>query len=145
MASMSKATTTTPRSVKWLRDRGYCVANVEQWLTFPERKFGKPTGKTIRIRKDCFGFCDLAACHPDENGTLYIQTTTRANQSARRNKILLSPDAATLLRAKNRIHVHGWAQMGGSGKRKLWEVSIWEARLEHGKVNFYPLFDEENF
>jgi hypothetical protein len=74
-----------------------------------------------------------------------VQTTSRGHESSRRNKILASPDAANILQAGNRIHVHGWGQVGERGKRKLWEVFVFEAKLEHGKVNFYPLLEEEAF
>ena len=134
--------TTTTRSTKWLRDRGYSVSNVEKWISFPDRANGN---KIIRMRQDCFGFADLVAVKSDVVGTLYVQTTSRGNQSARRNKILASPDASNILQAGNRIHVHGWGQVGERGKRKLWEVFVFEAKLEHGRVNFYPLLEEEAF
>jgi hypothetical protein len=129
------------RSTKFLRDRGYRVANVEKWISFPD----KATGRTVRMRQDAFGAFDLVCVNPEHVGTLYVQTTTRANQAARRNKILLSPDAPDVLRSGNRIHVHGWAQVGERGKRKIWEVFVFEAKLENGKVNFYPLLEEEAF
>jgi|SRR5277367_6459308 len=136
-----RKTSTTPRSTKWLRERGYIVATVEQWITFPDRA----TGKTIRTRRDCFGFADLLACNPEKHGALLVQTTTRTHQSSRRNKILISIDALTWLQAGNAIHVHGWAQVGERGKRKLWEVSVFEAKVEKGAINFYPVLEEEAF
>src|ERR1700690_1959530 len=119
-------TTMTKRSMDWLRGRGYSVTLVEQWILFPDRA----TGKTVKIRRDAFGFCDIACVHPEHVGTLYVQTTTRVNQASRRNKILLAPAAVVVLQSANRIHVHGWAQVGARGRRKLWEVSVFEARLE---------------
>jgi len=127
----------TKRSMDYLRKQGYVVAPTEQWISFPDRA----TGKTIKIRRDAFNFCDLIGCHPDHAGTLYVQTTTRVNQSSRRNKILLSPEAVVVLRSQNRIHVHGWAQVGARGRRKLWEVAIFEAKLESSGIHFYPIME----
>ena len=52
----------TPRSIAWLRERGYVVGNVEKWI--PQ----------IRQRKDLFGFIDLLAVRGDE--TLGVQVTS---------------------------------------------------------------------
>ena len=142
MANHEKMTT-TKRSMDWLRKRGYTVCSVEQWISFPERKFGVPTGKLIKIKRDAFGFCDILAVHPEHAGTLYVQTTTRTNQAARRNKILVEPAAETVLKSSNRVHIHGWAQVGAVGKRKLWEVTVFEAILESRGISFHPIFDEE--
>jgi hypothetical protein len=138
-----KSTTMTKRSLDYLRDQGYEVAVVERWFDFPERKNGFPTGKMIKQRMDCFGFADLVAVHMDKPGTLYIQTTSRDNQAARRQKILESRSIVPILRSGNRVHVHGWAKGGARGARKLWKVSIFEAKLESSGIKFYPAGERE--
>lgn len=114
------------RSRDWLKKSGYHIGTVEMWLTFPERINGRATGKMIRTKRDLFNFADLVAIKPDESGTLYIQTTTTANQAARAAKVLDNPIVKDILKSGNRIHIHGWAQVGPRGKRKLWKVTITE-------------------
>lgn len=138
-----KPVTMTKRSMDFLRDQGYEVAIVERWFDFPERKNGFPTGKTIKQRMDCFGFADLVAVHVDKPGTLYVQTTSRDNQAARRDKIRQSRSIVPILRSGNRVHVHGWAKGGARGARKLWKVSIFEARLESSGLKFYPAGEQD--
>jgi len=104
----------TARSMKWLRDKGYAVANVEKWMP------------RINIRKDVYGFGDLLVAGVQKNcdhepcafaGDVeckfpiiaLVQVTSRANMSARIKKILSLPEAIVWLNACGEIWVHGWA------------------------------------
>ena len=125
--------------MNYLRNLGYICAPVEQWITFPDRnKFGK----NIRIKRDCFNFADIVACHADVSGTLYIQTTSAANQAARRNKILASDEAVTVLRSHNKIHVHGWHKVM-IGRAARWKVNVFDAVLDNGEIKFVPLLSDD--
>jgi hypothetical protein len=140
----AKAVTMTKRSMDWLRSQGYSVAIVERWFDFPERKNGFPTGKLIKQRMDCFGFADLVAVKPGIPGTLYVQTTSRDNQAARRAKILEADAVPAILKSSNRVHVHGWAKGGARGERKLWKVSVFSGYLDDiGNVQFRQELEKE--
>jgi hypothetical protein len=76
-----------------------------------------------RIRQDAFGFGDILCFRGHE--TILVQTTSRANVSARIKKILDIPEAhAWASGAARRIIVHGWGKKGGKDKRKLWECTV---------------------
>jgi hypothetical protein len=136
--------TMTKRSLDWLKRDGYTVAVVEKWISYPERKNGCPTGKTLRIKQDAYGFCDIIAVKPGIPGTLYVQTTSRDNQAARRAKILEAEAVPAIIRSGNTVHVHGWALAGARGARKLWKVSIWRGYLDKiGNVQFEPVEEKE--
>lgn len=53
---------------------------------------------------------------------LAIQTTSGTNVSARFKKIIETEAARNWIVSGHRIIVHGWAQRGERGKRKLWTV-----------------------
>lgn len=121
-----KSAPTTKLSMDYLRKQGYVVAVVESWLTFPERKNGIPTGKTIRIKRDLWNMADLIAFRPDTRGVYLIQTTTTANQANRAFKIKTSEHAWDWLGCLDRhIHVHGWLK---SRKTNRWELTVTEIK-----------------
>ena len=68
-----------------------------------------------RIRQDLFGLVDVLAVGPQ--GTLAVQTTSRANVSARVRKIADSPTIAAIREAGWTVLVHGWHQPKGPGTR----------------------------
>lgn len=114
--------TPSARSTELLRKVGAIVWTVESWLTFPERKFGKPTGKTIRIRKDCWGFADLLSANPRSKVITLIQVTDRSDHAKRLGKVIAAPEALTWLKAGGRIQVHSWGKMAS----KRWECKVSE-------------------
>lgn len=130
----AKPVTTTSRSRTWLEKQGFIVALVERTMWFPQRINGIPTGRNIPMKFDCFGFADLVAVHPDIPGTSYIQTTSRDHQAERRQKVIDAVAVPTILKAGNDVYVHGWGKTGARGKRKLWQVSVFKARLNSSGV-----------
>ena len=68
-----------------------------------------------RIRQDLFGLVDVLAVGPQ--GTLAVQTTSRANVSARVRKIADSATIAAIREAGWTVLVHGWEQPKGPGTR----------------------------
>lgn len=102
--------TPTQRSLKKLRDEGFECDVVEKWIPF------------ARIRKDLFGFADILAYN--QYRTIFVQTTTASNASARVKKIRSLPVHAIWLGSNREIHVHSWAKRGGRGKRKTWDCVV---------------------
>jgi hypothetical protein len=86
--------TPSQRSVKYLRDKGYQVTNVESYNAFTKRKH------------DLYGCIDLLAIGDGE--TLAVQVTSKSNMKARINKISEADDFPEMLRSKWRVIVHGW-------------------------------------
>lgn len=121
-----KGTSPTQRSLKWLRDRGYIAAVVEQNVRIPA-KFNEPARV---FKRDLFGFCDIVAVGK-EFGSVYIQVTSASNQAARRTKIEESEFWPIILKAGNTIECHGWRKGGARGERKLWRLTRHQARI-HG-------------
>lgn len=124
--------TPTSRSLDWLRKQGYVAGVVEHWLTFPETKNGKPTGKTIRVRKDLFNVFDIVAVHPGIHGTLFVQTTDDTSVSKRLLKVLAQPEITKIIKAGNGVQIHGWGLKGAAGKRKLYQVRVLHLGLTNG-------------
>jgi hypothetical protein len=113
-----------PRSVKYLRERGWIVAKVEQRLFMPQAKFP--------ITRDCFSFGDLLSAHPAEKLIALVQVTSRGNAKVRIRKITVySPEekenvpalASKWLEAEGAIFVHGWVKRG---RPPRWKVVIWQ-------------------
>lgn len=101
----------TKRSLDFLRQQGATVEVVEHWNHF------------ARIRQDLLGFADLLVLKPGEP-PLLVQVTTRGHQAARADKIISLPAARIWLECGGKIAVHGWAQVGAAGKRKVWDVTV---------------------
>lgn len=89
-------TSPTQLSLKKLRAEGYSVAVTEHWNQYAMR------------RVDLFNFIDLVAIKEGENGVLAVQTTSKANITARIKKIKEIPESAIWLSCGNKIVVHGW-------------------------------------
>jgi len=95
------------RSLKLLRSRGCFVEKTEYWNSF------------TKTRKDLFGFCDILMLQG--NDTVAVQTTTRANVTARIAKIVGLESVRLWLNSTNRkIVVHGWSKKGERGRMKRW-------------------------
>lgn len=86
--------TPSQRSVKYLRDNGYMVANVESYNAFTRR------------RHDLYGCIDLLAIGNGE--TLAVQVTSKGNMKARIDKVSESDALPEMLRSGWRVLVHGW-------------------------------------
>ena len=102
--------TPTQRTLAELKRRGYTSAIVERW------------NQWAKIRQDLYGFIDVVAIKPDENGVLAVQCTSDAHVAERTTKINGLPAAQVWLKAGNRIVVWGWGKKGKAGKRKLWTL-----------------------
>lgn len=102
----------TQRTLALLRKNGYTAAVVERWNAY------------VKIRQDLFGFADLVAIHPDVSGTLYVQTTSGDNHSARVSKIVKCEAAKSCVMARNRVQVISWSK-----KKNRWTPRIQEILL----------------
>jgi hypothetical protein len=100
----------TARSRKHLTAEGWHVATVEQ--TIPH----------TFIKRDCYGWGDLLACHP-EKGLALVQVTSGANLAARIHKArtVAGPLTAWLV-AGGKLFAHGWRKLGPRGGRKTWQL-----------------------
>jgi hypothetical protein len=99
--------TPTARSLALLRKRGYLADVAEKWIP------------RANVRRDLFGFIDVAAIVPDQAGVLGVQATTLGNVSARLNKARELPALKTWLSAGNGFQVWGWVKRG-----QRWHVKI---------------------
>ncbi len=115
-----------------LTARGYLVGTVEKKKKFPDRKKGpcRACGHVpmIEISSDLWEIFDIVAVRPNSPQVdltagnyclLFVQTTSRANHSTRRNKILASMEAKLVLLSGARILLQSWYQSGGEGTK--WE------------------------
>lgn len=120
-------TLATQRSLKRLRDNGWIAWIVEKWIP--------PRGKMkFGIRQDVWGFGDVLACRPAEQGpsgvivnasvTALVQCfpNTGGSFAAHRRKILAIPEHKIWLASGNVILLHGWAKQGPRGKIKRWTL-----------------------
>jgi hypothetical protein len=111
-----------------LTERGYLVGTVEGKKRFPAK--GKlacrACGHTpmIEISVDLWNVFDVIAIHPEDAKVVLVQTTTRPNHSARRNKILSSMEAKLVLLAGVNILVQSWRQKAEGERWQLFEEWI---------------------
>lgn len=96
----------TQHSLKLLKERGYQTWVVEYWNNF------------ARKRVDLFGIFDILAVGNGE--TLAVQTTSKANMSARAKKIAGSEYIAGCREAGWRIELHGRYK----DKRGHWQIKV---------------------
>ena len=128
-------TSPTQRSTKYLRDRGWIVARVEQRLHMPKSPFP--------ITKDAFGFGDLLAAHADIGRVALVQSTggQGGNFAARIRKIIDTPEISELawswIAAGGIILVHGWAKRGPRGERKKWTLAARQIMRTHEAHHLY--------
>ena len=117
------------RTRQRLTEMGYLVATVETKKRFPDKKKHqcKACGHLpmIEVSVDLWNVFDIIAVKPGEseflqtrhNPVVFVQTTTRANHSTRRNKILASMEAKLVLLSGASILIQSWRQEGGEGSR----------------------------
>jgi hypothetical protein len=91
----------TALTLQYLHNLGYICAVVEKRLPIP--------GKYVT--QDIWGFADLLVAKPGNPITL-VQTTSRANMSARRKKIEANVYAPIWKRAGGRIWLICWGNSG---------------------------------
>jgi hypothetical protein len=101
--------TPTQNSLDMLRKGGYKVAIVEHWNSF------------TRTRQDMFGFVDLVAL--GDGYTIYVQSTSYTNISARVKKITEHENLAAVRKGNNKIHVHGWRKVKNRWQCKVVDLS----------------------
>ena len=117
------------RTMDRLRAQGYLVGSVERRKKFPDREKRQCKAcrnqPMIEISSDLWEVFDLIALKPipydypvgDAPDLLFVQTTSRANHSTRRNKILASMEAKLVLLSGARILIQSWGQESGAGSR----------------------------
>ena len=102
----------TQRSLNLLREQGYTVYIVESYNAY------------AKVRKDLFGFIDIAAIHPNRKGVLGVQTTTGSNLAARISKAEALPAYRLWLAAGNVVEFHGWRKLKTGKKLRTWQPNI---------------------
>ena len=136
-------------SAKWLRKQGYQCESTEQTVRAPDLEApkdanGRPTKWKV-WKRDLFNFCDLLAVKYGENGTTYIQTTTAKNVNARLEKIAGLAVVRAIVKAGNRVHVHGWKECGGRGKPKSWQLTITDVTFDEDGIMETKTIDSVSF
>lgn len=84
----------TEATKRWAAERGLSLKRVDRWDPILKRHF------------DLFGFVDFLATGGGR--TLALQVTSRANVSARRRKILSSPELGTVLESGWEVWILGF-------------------------------------
>lgn len=105
----------TQRSLNLLRKQGYTCYIVEHFNAF------------AKVRRDLFGFIDIAALHPDKKGVLGVQTTSGSNLAARITKAEALDAYKLWLAAGNAVEFHGWRKIlknGRGTKLATWQPLI---------------------
>lgn len=129
--------------------RGFLVGSVERRKKFPDRKKGpcRACGHQpmIEISSDLWEIFDIVALRPllwprqgdpPDGHTVFVQTTSRANHSTRRNKILASMEAKLVLLSGARILIQSWRQETGSKKWQAYDE--WITIEMYAQAPHYP-------
>jgi hypothetical protein len=87
-----------------LRSLGFAVEVVERWLPH------------AAVRRDCFGWADLLACHARDGIIALVQVTTAGHLAARIDKAKQRPELLAWLKAGGRAWFHGWEERAGRWK-----------------------------
>ena len=97
-----------------LTAQGFLVGTVESRKSFPDKKksvcHACGHAPLISVSVDLWNVFDVLAIHPFTAEIILIQTTSRANHSTRRNKILSSMEAKLVLKSGIKILLQSWAQ-----------------------------------
>ena len=126
----SKGPTPNARSVAYLRKAGWTAEVVERW---------NPHSRT---RHDLFGIADVQAFNPV--WVLFVQATAGSHAALRRKKAEGDPRLLSWLEEYHRrFQVHEWRMVGARGKRKLWDVAVWEAFLKRNEIQWVRHADAE--
>lgn len=107
-AKRKKATPLTYRSMKMLRESGWCVDKTEQYIHQARRK------------KDLYGIIDVLAVRGET--TMGVQVTSRGEIARRKRKILDSPAFPLLIEAGWKIVIHGWDKYDSRWRCKVVRV-----------------------
>ena len=102
----------TQRTLKEMRDRGYTCQVVEYWNPFARRRI------------DLFGCIDVVCLSEAHNGVLGIQTTSRANHSARRHKIAESEDMRLWVACGNTLLIQSWGKLKRGWSLREEEITL---------------------
>jgi hypothetical protein len=73
-----------------------------------------------RVRKDLWGWADLAVIDPHLFGTLYVQVCAGGDHARRKQKLLALSTLEAVCSAGNRAAILSWSRRGPRGKRKVW-------------------------
>lgn len=135
-----------------LTKRGYLVGSVERRKKFPDRKKSpcRACGHQpmIEISSDLWEIFDIVAIQPGtwdktlktlwkpREPVIFVQTTSRANHSTRRNKILASMEAKLVLLSGARILIQSWRQETGSKKWQAYDE--WITLEMYAQAPHYP-------
>jgi len=130
----------TQYSMKYLRRQGLTVEKTEQTVRAPDPVI---PNKWKTWKRDLFNFSDIVGVHPEHKGTLYVQTTTTDHQADRIHKIAGLAVVQLLIKAGNRIHVHGWGKKGPRGGRKVWQVTVTEIGFDQDGLLTTKIVDSE--
>lgn len=99
------ALTTDQLTAREMRGRGYHCVKVEHYVWFPGIKEPR--------KRDFLGFADYIAWNDTE--TVLVQTTSKSNHSARRNKILDAEFFRKWMRnPRHKVLVQSWEKKGVS-------------------------------
>lgn len=117
----------TPRTLAFLRERGYVCETVEKWKRFPDK--GKKNCEhcqrqpEVSLRQDLFNFADVIAFRLQgvgerhTGGIVLAQITSYAHHADRRNKVIASPEAKLWILAGGHILIASWQK-----PNNRWEV-----------------------
>jgi hypothetical protein len=140
-----KGITPQQRTRNYLTDRGWLVGSVERRKKFPDRKKSpcRVCGHQpmIEISADLWEVFDIVAVEPIGIGmqfphVIFVQTTSRANHSTRKNKILASMEGKLVLLSGARILLQSWGQEKNS---KHWEArDEWITLDDYKQAPQYP-------
>lgn len=108
-AKKRKSGSPTQRTLAMLRRQGWTAAVSEHWNQY------------ARIRQDLFGIIDVVALTGER--IIGVQTTSATNVSARRRKIVGSPEAARWVQSGGRLFIHGWRKKGARWECREVEIT----------------------
>lgn len=102
-----KPQSTVAKTLAYLRACFFVAQKVEQPVFTTPRKDGKSPLSPM-VRRDLFGFADVAALGLGMPGTLYVQCGAASAARSKVEGLLDNPVVETALLAGNTIEVHGW-------------------------------------
>jgi hypothetical protein len=102
---------TSARTMKWLRDRGFLADNVERYNAYTKR------------RNDWCQFADIIAIH-EEHKVWFVQTTSGTNHASHFNQMVRNEKVLKTMKCGGKVILISWSKRGKKGKRKLWTPRI---------------------
>lgn len=141
-----------------LTARGYLVGSVERRKQFPDCKKHQcgvcGHNPMVSVSEDLWNVFDIVALRPMPplgqyrpsdpiktsslvESVIFVQTTSRTNHAARRNKILASMEAKLVLLSGARILIQSWRQIDGA--RSKWQAhDEWITLDQYKQAPHYP-------